>query len=92
MDKIRIIQVGCGKMSRYTMRYAIEKGYEIVGAYDISSDIVGKSINSIYKEVKSDIVIENISNLENIDEKFADIAVIETMSLLNDIKSPARII
>lgn len=92
MDKIRIIQVGCGKMSRYTMRYAIEKGYEIVGAYDISSDIVGKSINSIYKEVKSDIVIENISNLENIDEKFADIAVIETMSLLNDIKSPARTI
>ena len=92
MSKIRIIQVGCGKMSRYTMRYAIEKGYEIVGAYDISKDLIGKKVNSIFKEVKSDVEIKNIAELANIDEKSADIAIIETMSLLNDIKDVARIL
>ncbi len=92
MSKIRIIQIGCGKMSRYTMRYAIEKGYEVVGAYDISNEIIGKKVNSIFKEVKSDVEIKNIAELANIDEKSADIAIIETMSLLNDIKDAARVL
>lgn len=92
MSKIRIFQIGCGKMSRYTMRYAFEKGYEVVGAYDISNEIIGKKVNSIFKEVKSDVEIKNIAELVNIDEKSADIAIIETMSLLNDIKDVARIL
>ena len=92
MSKIRIIQVGCGKMSRYTMRYAIEKGYEVVGAYDISSEVIGKPVNNLYKEVKTDVKIENVDKLINIEDESADIAIIETMSLLNDIKDVARIL
>lgn len=92
MSKIRIIQVGCGKMSRYTMRYAIEKGYEVVGAYDINKDIIGHSISSVYPEVKTNVTISDVSSLSDLEEKFADIAVIETMSLLNDIKDVARIL
>lgn len=89
-SEIKVIQIGCGKMSRYTMRYLLDKGYTIVGAYDVNPDIIGKRVNQIYTEVKSDVVINNINDIDNIDEKSADIAIIETMSLLNDIGEISR--
>lgn len=87
---ISVIQVGCGKMSRYTMRYLLEKGFNIVGAYDINPDIIGKNVDQVYSEVKSDVIIKNIDEIDNLDIKAADIAIIETMSLLNDIGDVSR--
>ena len=46
-SEIKVIQIGCGKMSRYTMRYLLDKGYTIVGAYDVNPDIIGKRVNQI---------------------------------------------
>ena len=88
----KFIQVGCGKMSKYTMQYAIDKGYELVGAYDISDAVIGKKVSSVFSEVKSNVVVEHIDKLENVDNKFADIAIVTTMSLLNDIASVSRTI
>jgi len=88
----KFIQVGCGKMSKYTMQYAIDKGYELVGAYDISDSVIGKSVSAIFPEIKSKIVIQNVNEIENISEKFADIAIVTTMSLLNDISDVSRMI
>ena len=34
--KIKVVQYGVGKMSVYTMRYALEKGCEIVGKMNFS--------------------------------------------------------
>ena len=30
MDKIKMVQYGCGKMSKFTIGYALEKGVEVV--------------------------------------------------------------
>ena len=90
MKKIRFIQVGCGKMSRFTIRYGLEKGYELVGAYDINEDIINKKISTIYSEVKSNVVIKDVNDILSLEEDAADIAIIETMSLLNDIGDVAR--
>lgn len=92
MNNIKVIQVGCGKMSRYTVRYLLDKGYELVKAYDINEDIIGKSFGNVYNEVDTSVIIEDIKSINNINNKSADIAIIETMSLLNDIGDVSRIL
>ncbi len=85
--KVKVIQYGCGKMSVYTMRYVYEKGAEIVGAFDISQDIIGKDIGQIMGTENKGIIVQSIDNIE---EKMkalnADICIVTTMSLMVDVK------
>ncbi len=77
----KIIQYGCGKMSSYTMRYAKEKGYEIVGAIDVNEDIVGTIVEGIKVTHANDAEVL-------IKETNPDVVLVTTMSLLNDCKDP----
>lgn len=85
--KIRFVQYGCGKMSLYTMRYAIEKGYELVGAVDINKDIVGKDVSAVLGGNELGIKITDAKDAKEMLEKVKpDIVIITTMSLMKDIK------
>lgn len=86
--KIKVVQYGVGKMSLYTMRYAIEKGCEIVGAIDINPEIIGRDINMVLGGSPTGIVVTSVNDAERLlNDVKPDICVIETMSLFNDIYS-----
>ena len=86
MKKIKVVQIGTGKMSIYTMRYVFEKGAEIIGAFDINENIIGMDIGELMKGEKRNIFVNHISELESkLMELKPDIAIVTTMSLLNDV-------
>ena len=92
MKEINVIQIGTGKMSRFTMRYLIEKGCNLVGAFDINEKIIGKEVKEIFEEVNSNIKIENIQNLDaRLKEIHPDIAIVTTMSLLSDVYNVLKV-
>ena len=86
MDKIKVVQIGTGKMSVYTMRYCYEKGAEVIGAFDINPKVIGKDIGEIANISKKGVLVEDIKNLETrLKELKPDVAIVMTMSLLNDV-------
>ena len=87
MEKLKVVQYGCGKMSKYTMRYVYEKGGEIVGAIDVNPDVIGKDIGSIIECGDKGVIVENIDKAREVLETTKpDACIITTMSLLSDIE------
>ena len=86
MGKIKVAQYGCGKMSVYTMRYVYEKGAEIVSAFDISENVIGKDISEIMGGEHKNVVVSNVADAERVlSETKPDICIITTMSLMADV-------
>ena len=91
MEKVRVFQIGCGKMSKYLMRYVYEKGGSIVGAVDINPSLLGKDIGVVMETEDKDIVISSVTDLDKLlKETKPNVAFIATMSTLNDICEVAR--
>lgn len=87
MSNLKIVQYGCGKMSKYTMRYVYEKGGSIVGAFDINPNIIGKDIGTIMECEDKGVVITDVKTAkEQLAKLKPDACIITTMSLLSDIK------
>ena len=53
MEKIKVFQIGCGKMSKFTMRYVFEKGANIVmhAGETTSSKNVKEAVNLGVKRI-----------------------------------------
>ena len=79
--KIRVVQYGVGKMSLYTMRYALEKGCEIVGAIDVNPELIGKDISELLGDQVKGVTITGVNDAEEMLKSVKpDIVVIETMN------------
>lgn len=91
MKQIKVIQVGCGKMSKYIMRYIYNLGGKVVGAVDINESLIGKDIGTVMETEAKGITINDVSRLsEVLEDTKPDIAVITTLSFLNDIEDTIR--
>ncbi|MFR5684334.1 MAG: dihydrodipicolinate reductase, partial [Clostridia bacterium] len=85
--KIRVVQYGTGKMAVYTMRYVFEKGAEVVGAFDLNPNVIGKDIGEIMGGESKGIKVSDAKNAEEILSTLRpDIVIVETMSLFKDIE------
>lgn len=87
MNKIKVVQYGCGKMSIYTMKYAMEQGMDVVGAVDINPDVIGKDISTIIGCSDIGVKIVGTDRAEEMLRKVnPDICIITTMSLMKDVQ------
>ena len=84
MDKIKVVQYGCGKMSKYTLRYLHENGAQIVGAIG-RGESLGQDVGDWANlGIKTGIIVSD--NAEKVlDECKADVAIITTRSFIGDI-------
>lgn len=91
MKQIKVVQIGCGKMSKYIMRYIYNLGGKVVGAVDINENLIGKDIGTVMDTEAKGVAINDVSRLSEVlvDTK-PDIAVITTLSFLNDIEETIR--
>lgn len=84
---MKVVQVGCGKMSVFTMRYVLERGGELAGAYDIAQSRIGKDIGEIIGGAPRGVKVEDVRDLDaSLRRIKPDIAIITTQSLLSSIK------
>ena len=86
MNKIKMVQYGCGKMSKFTIQYALEKGVELVGAFDIDKEKIGKDVSILLENSKEiGVKIQDASEFDAfLKNNEVDVAIVTTTSIFSE--------
>ncbi|MDQ0155468.1 NAD(P)H-dependent amine dehydrogenase family protein [Robertmurraya andreesenii] len=85
--KLKVAQYGCGKMSVFLMRYLLEKGADIVAAFDVNPAVIGKDIGEIMGGAHTGVIISDVKDAGDImAELKPDVCIVATLSTMADIE------
>ena len=87
--KVRVVQYGAGKMSRYLMRYVIEHDGELVGAFCRNKSHIGKDVSEIIGNgfPHVGVTVENSADADRrIGELKPDVCIIATRSTVAELE------
>lgn len=85
--KIKIAQYGCGKMSKYLMTYVLEKGAELVAAFDMNPALIGKDVGAVIGCNPIGVTISSADEADTVlKQTKPDVCIIATRSTMEELK------
>lgn len=85
--KVKIAQYGCGKMSKWLMKYSIEKGGELVAAFDMNPSLLGKDVGDILGCDAVGVTISSADDVEKIlKQQKPDVCICATRSTIAELE------
>ncbi len=85
--KVKVAQYGCGKMAKFLVRYVLEKGGDLVAAFDVSPQVIGKDLGEALGLKKLGVTVSDAKDAKKVlAQTKPDVTVIATRSTVAELK------